>query len=145
MLLKKIQEASLEARKRKDVVRAELLVTLYAEAARIGKDAGNRESTDDEVQRTVRKFVKGVDEFLAVTTDSDRRSKLQAEKEVLEALLPRMLSEDELGAAIGGIVAGLTDKTPKAMGTIMAQLKARFGAAYDDATASRLAKAALDA
>lgn len=143
MLLKKIQDASLEARKSKDAVRADLLVTLYAEAARVGKDAGNRDSTDEEVQRTVRKFLKGVDESLAVLTDIERRSRLLVEKGILEGYLPSVLTEAELSEAVKSIVATLPEKSLKAVGTVMAQLKARFGATYDGAQASKLVKAAL--
>lgn len=143
MLLDTIQAASLEARKSKLTERASLLVTLYAEAARIGKDAGNRTSTDEEVLRVVRKFVKGVDESLAVLPQGDAREKALREKAVLEEFLPKMISGDDLGAAIADIVATLPEKSAKQMGAVMAELKARLGGAYDGKEASALVRAAL--
>ena len=148
MLLRAIQEASLEARRNKDTVRAELLVTLYAEALRVGKDKGNRETTDDETVRVIRKFLNGVDESLAAIKDPARREKLAIEKTILEALLPasaQLMSEADLTAAVSDIVAGLPERSVKAMGAVMGQLKARFNGAYDGALANKLARAALSA
>ena len=67
------------------------------------------------------------------------------EKAILKGLLPAQLGEAELAAAIGEIVATLADRSPKAVGAVMAQLKARFGATYDGALASKLTRAALSA
>lgn len=145
MLLHAIQAASLEARKNKDTARADLLVTLYAEAQRVGKDAGNRESTDAEVLQVVRKFLKNVDEFLRATKEPHKVAALQLEKQVLEYFLPAQADEAALRAAIADVVAQLAQKSPKAMGAVMAALKERFGGNYDGALASRLAREALDA
>lgn len=143
MLLQKIRDESLEARRARNTEKASLLVTLYAEAARVGKDAGNRDSTDDEVVKVVRKFIKGLDESLAVLTDETARARALAEKSVLSTFLPTMLAGQELKAAIDAIVAELTEKTPKQMGLVMKALKERYAGAYDGNEASALVKAAL--
>ena len=46
-------------------------------------------------------------------------------------------------ASIAEIVAGLPERSPKAMGQVMAALKARHGDALDSKTASGLVRAAL--
>ncbi len=143
MLLDKIQAASLEARKAKQTEKASLLVTLYAEAARIGKDAGNRGTTDDEVVKVVRKFIKGIDESLAVLPEGEARNRALREKAELEVFLPMMVAGDELKAFIADIVAALPDKSPKAMGAVMKALKDKLAGAYDGTEASSLVKAAL--
>lgn len=143
MLLDTIQAASLEARKSKQAERASLLVTLYAEAARVGKDAGNRKSSDEEVVKTVQKFLKGVKESLQVLTDAQARERAQREQAILEEFLPKMVTGDALKAEVAAIVEGLADKSAKQMGVVMAQLKARLSGAYDGKEASALVKAAL--
>lgn len=143
MLLNQIKADSLAARKAKDGARATLLVTLYAEAAKVGKDAGNRESTDDEVLKTVKKFLKGVEDSLAVLPQGAAREQALFEQAVLQAYLPRMVQGDELKAVVDDIVAALPQRDARAMGAVMKELKARLGSQYDGAQASALAKAAL--
>ena len=144
MLLEKLQAAALAARKNQNAVAASLLTTLYAEAARVGKDQGNRVSTDDEVVAVVKKFSKNIDETLAALPATDSRvAQLSIEKELLAAYLPTQLDEAGLKALIDELVAGLAEKSPKQMGAIMAGLKARAGGQCDGAMASRLVKAAL--
>lgn len=146
MLLQRIQAASLEARKAKQTDRAATLVTLFAEAQRVGKDAGNRESTDEEVVKVVRKFLKGIDEFIVATKDNAQRlEQLHAERALLEEFLPKQADEATLKTAIGTILAGLTDKSPKAMGQVMSALRTQFAGNYDGTVASRLVKEAIAA
>lgn len=143
MLLESIRLQSLEARRAKDTLRATLLVTLFAEAARVGKDAGNRETTDEETQKVVRKFLKGVDESLAVLKDESARATAQAEKAILEGLLPQKVAGAELRAVVEELVAALPEKGSKQMGAVMKALKERLAGAYDGAEATVLVKAAL--
>mgnify|MGYP000042907762 CR=1 FL=1 len=144
MLLEKLQAASLDARKAQNTIAASLLTTLYSEAARVGKDQGNRVSTDEEVVAVVKKFSKNIDETLAALPEADARvAVLRIEKELLAAYLPQQLDEAGLSALVAELVGALADKSPKQMGVVMAGLKARAGGQYDGAMASRLVKAAL--
>ena len=143
MLLAKIKHDSLEARKAHESEKALSLVTLYAEAARIGKDAGDRETTDLEVIAVVRKFVKGLDDSLAVLQAQDAIEKARREKNLLSAYLPVQISGDVLAGVIAAIVATATDKSAKGMGFVMNALKAQYGGTYDGVEASKLVKASL--
>lgn len=143
MLMANIQAACLQARKLKQTERAAALTTLLAEVQKIGKDAGNRETTDEEALRVVKKFLKGVEEFLALTKDESTQARLLAEKEMLESFLPVQAGEAELKQAVTEIVGALADKGPKAVGAVMKSLKERFGGNYDGALASKLVKEAL--
>jgi len=67
-LLQDIKNASLEARKIKSEL-SSFLVTLYAEAAKIGKDSGNRESTDEEVIKILKKFKSNAEELIKLATE----------------------------------------------------------------------------
>lgn len=132
------------ARKGGDSVRAKLLTTLFAEAAMVGKNAGNRESTDDEVVSMVKKFVANIDETRKLIAASSRPddaalARLAAEREVVSAYLPAMADADELRAFIGEQVGAGAN----AIGPIMGAVKKQFGAAADMKLANAIARELL--
>jgi hypothetical protein len=137
MLIDTIRADRLAAMKARDEVRKNLLGTLIAAAS---KDA--KVPDDATVVRTIRSFLKAVDETIAVLKDRDT-SQQRREKEILESYLPRMLSPAELEAAVAEILAALPERSPKGMGQVMAELKARHGERVDLRAASALVKAAL--
>ncbi|MNR71508.1 Yqey-like protein [compost metagenome] len=148
-LLETIKNDSLQARRAKDSDKASTLTTLYSEAAMIGKNAGNRDTTDDEVAQTLKKFIKNAREAVAAlegTTEPHRvqaREALQREIVLYESYLPRQLDADQLKVEIDAIVATLADRSPRQMGVVMKTLKDKFAGNYDGAAASALVKAAL--
>lgn len=147
-LLAKIKSDSLTARKNHDSFRGTLLTTLYSEAATVGKNDGNRETTDTEVVAVVKKFVKGADETLAILNADPARNAeaiaiITQEKTILESYLPAQLSEAELQAVLANLVDSLADRSPKQMGAVMKQLKAIHEGTYDGALASKLIKGML--
>jgi len=145
-LIQTIKAAQLAARKSKDAAKASVLTTLIGEAEMIGKNDGNRESTDAEVIAVVKKFVKNLDETIRVASDyrdADASEKAWAEKLVLEEFLPKQFSEDELRAIMQELVAQNGLAGPKAMGVLMKELKAGYEGLYDGAVASKLAKELL--
>ena len=142
-LLAQLKKDSLLARKAADSVRATLLSTLIAEAEMVGKNAGNRESSDDEVQQTIRKFLKSNQEAVAVIKDADRLAVLAQESAILTSYLPPMASEAEVKAFIADTVAGLADRSPKQMGAVMGALKGKFGTSFDAKQANAWVKEAL--
>lgn len=143
-LLSQLKKDALLARKSSSAVRATLLTTLIAEAEMVGKNAGNRESSDDEVQGTIRKFLKNNQEALAVIKDEQRRTALQEEAAILGEYLPPMATEADVKALIAETVAGLADRSPKSMGAVMAALKAKFGNGFDARQANAWVREALN-
>lgn len=137
MLIDTIRADRLVAMKARDELRKNLLGTLFAAATRESKTPD-----DPSVVRTIRSFIKSLDETIAALKDRDSSSQ-QREKDILEGYLPAGLSADELAAAIGEIVSGLPDRSPRSMGQVMAQLKSRFGDGVDMKEASRQVKLAL--
>jgi len=142
-LLAQLKKDALVARKNAAAVRATLLSTLIAEAEMVGKNAGNRESTDDEVQATLRKFLKNNQEALAVIKDETRRAVLADEAAILAEYLPPMATEADVKAFIAETVAGLADRSPKSMGAVMGALKTRFGTGFDAKQANAWVREAL--
>jgi hypothetical protein len=108
MLLDTLRADQLAARKAKNATKAALLTTLVAEAARVGKDAGNRDSTDDEVLKTIQKFVKNAGDTRAalVSRDgsADALKTVDEEIAILNAYLPKQLSDKELTRLIEDFV-----------------------------------------
>ena len=142
-LLAQLKKDSLLARKAADRVRATLLSTLIGEAEMVGKNAANRESTDEEVQQTIRKFLKNNQEALGVIKDEERRALLEQESAILTAYLPPLASDAEVQAFIAASVATLAERGPKQMGVVMGALKARYGSDFDAKLASAWIKDAL--
>ena len=142
-LLAQLKKDSLLARKAADRVRATLLSTLIGEAEMVGKNAANRESTDEEVQQTIRKFLKNNQEALGVIKDEARRAVLEQESAILTAYLPPLASDAEVQTFIAASVATLAERGPKQMGVVMGALKARYGSDFDAKQASAWIKDAL--
>ena len=144
MLINTIREAMNEARKGNDAIRKNLLVTLFSESQMVGKNKANRESTDDEVVATIKKFVNNTEETLKFMKERNVDSgNQQHELEILQEFLPKQLSEQELREEIKAIIESLSEKSPKMMGAVMAGLKAKHGANYDGKLASALVKTEL--
>lgn len=142
-LLAQLKKDSLLARKAADRVRGTMLSTLIGEAEMVGKNAANRESTDEEVQQTIRKFLKNNQEALGVIKDPDRRALLEQESAILIAYLPPLASDAEVKAFIAASVATLAEPGPKQMGVVMGALKAKYGNDFDARQASTWIKDAL--
>ena len=142
-LLAQLKKDSLLARKAADRVRGTLLSTLIGEAEMVGKNAANRESTDEDVQQTIRKFLKNNQEALGVIKDEARRAVLEQESAILTAYLPPLASDAEVQTFIAASVATLAERSPKQMGVVMGALKARYGSDFDAKQASVWIKDAL--
>ena len=145
MLLETINQDRNEARKRNYPATATLLTTLYSEAQMVGKNDGNRETTDAEVVAVIKKFVKNIDETLKNLPETDPRYEAaEKEREVLSFYLPKQMTEEELRTAIGEIITSKNLSTPKDMGIVMKELKADFDGQFDGKVASQLARELLN-
>ncbi len=76
---------------------------------------------------------------------ADKAAAEQAEITLLEAYLPKQMSQADAAAAIKALVAELGAAGPKDMGKVMAALKDRFAGQMDMGAAGGLVKAALTA
>jgi len=144
MLIDTIKDQQLQARKDRDAPLAQLLTTFYSEAAMIGKNDGDRATTDKEVQAVAKKFIKNANEVYMNLPDTDNRA-LEAifEIEILNAYLPQQMTDEELQTAIEAIIQAKDLSTMKDMGTVMKELKTGFDGQYDGKTASQFIKELL--
>lgn len=140
-LIEKIKNDIMISRKNKDSEKLLILTTFLSEAEKVGKDKGNRESTDGEVVATLKKFINNIDQSIEVFGDNnDRIQKYEFEKNILEYYLPKQLSEAELMAVIHDLVSSLPEKNVKMMGKVMSELKQKHEGLYDGKIASKIVK-----
>jgi len=82
MLIEKIRSDMHEAKKTKDLLRSNLLSTLYAEMFTLSKSG--KELTEEDEIKVIKKFIKNTDETLALDIPEDKKLKFKNEKENLE-------------------------------------------------------------
>jgi len=139
-LLQQIKKDQLRVRKAKQAIPASLLTTLLGEASMIGKNDGNRESTDAEVISVIKKFIKNIDESLKVKPDKV----LVLEKLLLEGYLPTQLTGDTLVDVVQKIVLDNQLTSPRDMGAVMKIMKESCAGQYDGKEVSTIVKEILN-
>lgn len=147
-LFAQIKADQLTARKAKETIKATLLTTLIGELTAIGKNDGNREVTDADVVKLVKKFLDGVNDtikLLPAVTDLDggavRLFNLKAECAILESYMPQQMDEYVLTIAVRSIINEIG--VGANMGQVMSALKAKHAGTYDGGMASKVVKACL--
>lgn len=139
MLIEAIKADRLQALKGREELKKNLLGTLFAAATKDTKIPD-----DAAVVRTVRSFLKSTEETIGLLEGKGLdATAARAERAILETYLPRTLADADLRASVEELVAALPERSPKAMGQIMAALKAKHGDMLDSRAASAMVKAAL--
>lgn len=117
---------------------ASFIALVVSECERVGKDDGNRQPTEQEVQRVIKKLHKGIDESLRHqesvegVDNIDAMYALNLERSFLEAFMPKVMSESELRV----IIDSECDKTN--VGETMKYLKGKYGSSVDLKLASSI-------
>jgi uncharacterized protein YqeY len=140
--MKQLNDMFLKARKEHDVRKMKILSALVSEVRAVGKNNGNRETTDQEAIKVIEKFRKGVVETLSLIGDkqSEKVEELKEELEIYDSLLPKKMTDQELEREIGLFLG----QHPEAnIGQIMKHLKSNFEGMYDGRRASAIAKDVL--
>lgn len=141
MLIDTIKVDLLSARKARATVATNSLTALVGEAVMVGKNSGNRDSTNEEVLATVRKFLKNLEETKRNLVEHGKDTAVcEEEIAIISKYLPQQMSADELKSAIVSIV---TENAGANMGVIMKVLKEKFAGLYDGKLASEIAKQVL--
>jgi uncharacterized protein YqeY len=143
-LIERIKADQIIARKAKDSVKTTLLSTLLGEITAVGKNNGNRETTDAEAIAVIKKFKKNVEDTQSLIFGSSIRpmvyTDMDAEIDLYESYLPKQLSETELKSTIRTLK---THNSNIQMKDIMSYLKENFAGLYDGKLASTLANKIL--
>jgi uncharacterized protein YqeY len=144
------------ARIKKNPIVTGILTVLYSDAVNVGKNQGNRLSTDDEVIAVIKKFIKGTEQNIEIyekstATDEKEKSKhaeaLDIAKQELAILVAYIPKAPTLEVVKESIIKIMNDKVLKkdnsSMGVIMKELKVQYGSALDGASTSKLIKEIL--
>jgi len=147
-MINRIKKDLLKARKEKDKFTAGILGALVSEGAMIGKNHGNRETTDAEMMKLIQKFKKGAVDTLALLGASvenicgceekniDKCTELAFEIGVYNSYLPKQLSEEEIVKEIGSYIQLNSEKAN--IGSIMAHFRKNFDGRYDGKALSKI-------
>lgn len=149
MIRENIQKETIAAMKAGDKPRTAALRLIGAKIK--DRDIENRTAKsvpddDDLVTDVLQKMVKQRRESIQMYVDAGRIELADQEKgelAVIEEFLPRQMDEGETRAAIEQVKTDVGAGSPKDMGKVMAELKARHGATLDMTKASQLVKASL--
>lgn len=140
-LLQQIKTDQLALRKAKDdPIKIAVLTTLIGEASAIGKNNGDRETTDAEVVALVKKFVKGVNENIQRVGET---AAYTTELDTLIVYLPKQLTNVQLEFIVDNIIMTNNATTIKQMGIVNKILKETYEGQYDGAVASGMIKQKL--
>ncbi len=148
-LLATIRADQITARKAQNRSEVQILSFLIDAATKVGKTAGNRESTEEEVLRAVRANLKKVQETKDAIFSSSveheekvvaRLAECEAEITILNRYLPKQMTEDEIRAVV---VKFLEANPGSHIGPIMKHLQQNHLGQYDGKTANLVVKAAL--
>ena len=118
-------------------------VILYAEVAKGVRDSG---LPDDEIVTLLAKEAKKRQESADLYRQggSEERAAAElAEKKAIEQYLPAQLSDEELGQAIDGVIAGLGASGQQAMGQVIGAVKQTVGSQADGSRIAQMVKERL--
>ncbi|MEM9027798.1 MAG: GatB/YqeY domain-containing protein [Pseudomonadota bacterium] len=119
-------------------------------AARVdanGKQTGIEQVGDDEILQLLQKMIKQRRESIATYETAGRKDLVaqeQAEIGIIEAFLPKQMTDEEVAAAVAEAVAEVKPDGMKDMGKVMGVLKSRYTGRMDFAKASAAVKAAIN-
>src|SRR5260221_9771831 len=140
MLVDEIKKRMMAAMKAHDTVEKEILRTVLGETS-MAAERANKPLSDEETMVIVRKIVKSNEETMGLATDVEQKKTLAREIEILNSMLPKSLSLDEIVAALASvrdpIRAAANDG--QATGVAMKHLKAS-GAVIDGKTVTEAVK-----
>lgn len=150
-----LKNTALQLRKDRDEL-AGSIQQVQAFAQALAKERGlkvgdiNIPFNDDEATRAIQKGIKQVNDTIQMLeqnggTENPLYAKSVRERQILEALLPQMASDEEVKEAIEEFVNTVAAEQVniKLMGQVMKALAEKFGASLDKAKASQLVKARL--
>lgn len=142
MLLERIKNDSLKARKESDSYSKSMLITLFGELETSAKRSGN-EITDQDALSLIKSYIKNnnkaIEELKSKNSDVYAIASIEKDNKFWENYLPLQMSESELNSVIEKqINAG------ENIGGVMAYLKKNYNAQYDASMASKIVRNMLN-
>jgi uncharacterized protein YqeY len=137
-VIEKLKSESMALRKVRSPVAPAILFAL-SEIEKVGKNNGNRATTEDEAIKVVQKLITTIDENLKLNIDDGRRVALNFEKQILLGVLPQMASDAEITDFLRELFTGKRDGNIPKKGDVMKALRDKFGALVDMKRAGQIA------
>lgn len=127
-VVEQLKQQSMKLRKERDPLAPKLVFAL-SEIDKVGKNSGNRETTEDEAIKTIQKIISTIDQTVdLLSPNSPVVNDLQREKQILQGVLPQMASEEDVRSLLADIL-GTT--APKNKGVAMKVIRDEYGAKVD--------------
>lgn len=140
MTYDELKEQIKDAMRAHDKPRLSILRQVHGEIKNIEVNE-RREITDEDVTAMIKRVIKQTGETLEgsikANNNQERTDTLKKQVEILEGLLPKQLSGDELVALVEKTIADLGATTKRDMGKVMGALNAATGGNLDKAEAAR--------
>ena len=146
MLLQKIDEDFKTAIKSKDLIKVETLRMIKASLKNYLIDKRKETAEDSELVVLIQKQVKMRQEAIDSFQKGGRQDLVEKEtreKTILEAYLPKGLSDEELTALVKSVVAQVGAKSPADMGKVMKELIPKVQGRADGKRVSEIVSATL--
>lgn len=131
MLTDDIKSQVMQAMRNKDTHRRDLLKVVLGELQTAAARTGDA-LDDEQAQKIIRKIVKSTQEMIELSNRPEAVEQARAELVILESLLPRTLSVDEIVASLQPVAGGVRSagNDGQATGLAMKHLKST-GAAVE--------------
>jgi uncharacterized protein YqeY len=130
-IIEKLKSESMRLRKERNPIAASITFAM-SEIEKVGKNNGNRQTTEDEAIKVVQKLIVTIDGNINLSTDDGRKIAFNYEKNILSSVLPQMASEEEVSVYLDNYMTTRSKmgETPK-KGEIMKAIRDQFGAKVD--------------
>src|SRR4051812_44557760 len=144
-LLDRVRADTTEAMKSGDRPRVSALRLISNELQKAHKEASGSETDEVAVlQRERKRRIEAADAYRDAGRD-DLAAGEQREAELIEAYMPQQLSDDELHAIVGDVVAETGASEPKEMGKVMSMVMPRVQGRADGKRVSAVVREKLTA
>ena len=145
-LLEQVQTDTKDAMRAGDRERVNALRLISNELQKAHKEAAAGSEADEVavLQRERKRRLEAAEAYREAARE-DLAEGEEAEAALIEAYLPAQLSDDELHAIIGDVVAQTGASSPKEMGRVMSQVMPRLGGRADGKRVSAIVKEKLTA
>lgn len=150
MLRARINDTLKDSMKSKDGVATStcrLILAALKDRDIADRSKGNQEGIgDDAILRLLQSMIKQRREAIQLYRDGNRTElaeKEQAEIDIIERFLPEQMSEDDMAAAVQGVIDETGAGSIKEMGRVMGALKEKYAGRMDFGKASGIVKEKL--
>ena len=124
-----------------------LVISAIKDAEIAGRSKNQKEMSDGDITTILKKMIKQRNESCEVYKKAGRKELLENETkeiEVINAFLPKQLSEDETKIICADVVKSVGASSMKDMGKVMAALKSKHSDTLDFSKVSSIIKALLN-